>query len=172
MIKKISAIYSNCAINNCHQISSDEEIKIVETHSSCCVINNASNDENFLVKNPNKKALNYLAIDKCLFDDTAKHKRCDCAVFDESTFSLVEIKDSDSDNTKSKLLKKAYDQLEAVLKEFTSKSLLSDYNVEAIISFKFRPIRPLASATLQTKMVAFARKYKAKIYIGNEKIFL
>jgi len=173
MIGQLNLIYPNCAKNNCHVIFTNELTKIIETHASHCVIDNSSVDENFLIKNPNNKVINFIAIDKCIFLDDALHKKCDFAVFDDKIFALIEIKDTNNRKTRAKHTKKAYKQLSAILSEFEQKSVsFNGFSIEAIIAFKYRPLRPLINSASMAMRVYFKNRYKASLMLGNEKEFL
>lgn len=173
MLNQIKANFTKCVANMCDEISNSAIIKIVETHDAKCIIDNASTKENFLVINDNRKDINFVAIDKCVFDDNA-HKKCDFVLFDNAEFSFIEIKDTDTDNAsnRTKYLKKAYDQLEEVIVRFKAVLNFNGYALEAIIAFRDRPTVPLALASNTAKRTLFLLTYNVDLKIGNEKKYV
>ena len=169
MLNQIKANFVKCVSNNCSETRNDTIIKIIETHNSKCIIDNNSTLENFLVINNSKKDINFVAIDKCVFDDNA-HKKCDFILFDNSEFSFVEIKDTDNAkiSNRTKHMRKAYDQLEEVIIRFKAVLDFNGYNLEAIIAFRDRPTVPLALASNTARRTYFLLTYNVDLRIGNE----
>lgn len=175
MTPQITALYPHVLTNNCLEVRNDLELKIVEPHGNGkCQINNLSIDPNFLVRNPDSKDINFLAIDGCVFT-IEPHKRCDCAVYDDSTFCFVEIKDSDTTlvslMTRQNHLTKAYQQLEVSINLFTSTMNFTGYNLEAIVSFREKPPIPAVAASDQYQIFHFFSSYNVSLSVTNVKTF-
>jgi hypothetical protein len=136
----------------------------------CRIIALVEQDFDFSVLNPSLKEIYFLAIDKCLYTDESTHKKCDFALFDEQTFCFVEIKDTYNRSSQHK--GKAKEQLRTTIELFKALFSFGDYTVEAIISWRYRPIRPAARTKMQEAAVEFRDELNVDLLEGNEKEFL
>ncbi|WP_418543320.1 hypothetical protein [Parabacteroides goldsteinii] len=81
------------------------------------------NQEYFTIKNCTKKNIAFWSIDG-KFITKSQMQKCDCAIFDENVFCLVEFKtDSEgkSDETKEEIIKHAQNQIVSMYKLITEK---------------------------------------------------
>lgn len=86
-----------------------------EIEKRCYLQDNEYGIRHFRVTNASKGVVHFLAIDKCLLRDDAKTQRCDCAVFNEQTLCLIEIKTTSSMTQRKKLRREAKEQLKATV---------------------------------------------------------
>ena len=170
MKEKIISSFSNCALNNCLEFKCDENIYIIDTETSKCKILDISEKDkaNFHVINPTVKNIFFLASDRCIYTDM-DHKKCDFAVFDDKTFCFVEIKDTD--DRKQRVKRKSLEQLSTTIGKFKEKIDFEEYEIEAIISWRYRPARPAASTQMQSAKLAFSQNFGARLLEGNQKEF-
>lgn len=132
----------------------------------CYLIENV--EEGILkVANSSKKAVFLLAIDDCIFS-SADQSRCDCAVFDDKCFYFIEIKDSYSKKQRSDHRNKASSQLRSALEFFTQQFDFKDYQLNAVICFRFQKRYPATMTTRQQDKVDFWDNFKANLLEGNE----
>ena len=96
MIAQLKSAFSNIDANECFKIVSNEKFEIYdckEDDEDCstgrCYIRV---DGDFKVINPSKKNIGFLAIDKCIFFDDDKIKKCDCIVMDNDTLCFIRDK--------------------------------------------------------------------------------
>lgn len=169
MDKKILATFTNCNANSCLHNRNEDNIFIIDTLSKCELVNYSEGcNFHFHVINNTKKEIFFLAIDKCIYD-TVEHKKCDFAVFDKKTFCFVEIKDTCNRSTEHK--KKSLAQLETTITKFKAAIDFSEYELEAIISWKHRPLRPAVSTLMQSAKSNFMFNLNTKLMEGNQKEF-
>jgi hypothetical protein len=173
MKAQIEARFPNCAANNCHATYRNLTIQVIEPHNGKCIIDNAHSHANFIIQNPNAKEIHFVAIDSCVFIDNT-HKKCDCIVYDDAFFCFIEIKDTDNANlgSRRKNLSKAYKQLETTITMFSADLNFGTFALEAIVAFRDRPLRPVASATNQYQRLRFQTLFNVDLKIGNEKTFI
>ena len=91
MQNDLKAIYPQIEANNCLDTVTQKEFDIYdcEEEKRCYI---ATDYGQFKVINSLEKEISFLAIDKCLFFDNDKFKKCDCLVFDKDTICFIEIK--------------------------------------------------------------------------------
>jgi hypothetical protein len=138
----------------------------------CYIRRKEGEPAHFSVLNPSQKAVHFLAIDKCiLYDDAKKH--CDFAVFDDSTFSFVEIKARHPEHKRrNQDKKKACGQLKETIAYFQEKGIdFQDINLEAIICLTSEETHPVANSESQNAVAEFLFSFNAKLLIGNKKEF-
>ena len=127
---------------------------------------NKNNYHQLKVKNEKQNEICLIKTDKCLF--TNQHKKCDCILFNNSKFFLIEI--SEAGNRKMKRQKAVLQLGETINKLSGINFDLSTYVTKAIICFKSgetRPTRP----SFNSKRAQFLRVYKVSLEEGNEIVF-
>lgn len=168
----IEKAYPQIVQNLCLEILSDSEFSIYDSEMGRCFIQKEENGIiHFTVKNPQQKEIGFLAIDKCIFMDNDKIKRCDCAVFDNKTFCFIEIKETNQ--RKSENSRKAREQLLTTIKEFKDKIDFSDKRLEAyvVVGLDFKKIYPAAKSQDLLSTLQFERLGVTLFHDGNEKKF-
>jgi len=170
MRDQIQNAFSTCRTNCCLSVSTATIIEVFEPKVAKCYISEGhDSNSNFSILNPNFKEISFLAIDKCVFLDSDPLKRCDFAIFDLGTFCFVEIKDTLNRSSSHK--DKSSEQLISTINEFLCKLSFEGYVLEAIISWRYRPKRPLASTNMQSKKIFFHTTFNARLFEGNQKTF-
>ncbi len=151
-----------------------------ETKRCYIRIEPTSDEKHFQVLNISAKNISFLAIDKCMFDDSIKRqKRCDFAVFDESVFCFVEIKIVKAKNRKAERVN-MYEQLRMTMQTFVENGVsFGNRKVEAIACFPiFDPILeeskiyPIFSSRSSDATAEFLQDFNATLLEGNSKTFL
>ena len=168
----IEKAYPQIAQNSCLEILTDLEFSIYDSEMGRCFIQKEEDSViHFTVKNPNKKEIGFLAIDKCIYLDSDKIKRCDCAVFDNKTFCFIEIKETNQ--RKSENSRKAKEQLLTTIKEFKDKIDFSDKRLEAyvVVGLDFKKISPASKSQDLLSTLKFERLGVTLFHDGNEKKF-
>ena len=168
----IEKSYPQITQNSCLEILTDLEFSIYDSEMGRCFIQKEEDSViHFTVKNPNQKEIGFLAIDKCIFMDNDKIKRCDCAVFDNKTFCFIEIKETN--NRKSENSRKAKEQLLTTIKEFKDKIDFSDKRLEAyvVVGLDFKKISPASKSQDLLSTLKFERLGVTLFHDGNEKKF-
>ena len=91
MQNRLKAIFSQIEANGCIETILEKEFEIYdcEEEKRCYI---ATEYGQFRVINSVEKEITFLAIDKCLFFDSDRFKKCDCAIFDNDTLCFIEIK--------------------------------------------------------------------------------
>ncbi len=132
-----------------------QPIRIVETGDDYqLIVNNYSNEEISIVKT-----------DKCLFPNNVLI--CDCILFNNNKFYLVEIKSSGK-STRSQQRHRAVEQLGATIESLTNNAVpLSRLDCKAVICFKLINEHPIQAARL-SKRAEFLAKYKISLEEGNK----
>lgn len=171
MRERIENVFPQCQSNGCLEVENSKEFSIIdESDQKCRIISPTEQEFDFRVLNPSLKAVYFLAIDKCLFGDESMHKKCDFALFDNQTFCFVEVKDTYRNRDKHKA--KAKEQLKTTIELFKALISFDHYIVEAIISWRYRPIRPAARTGMQEAAVEFRDELNVDLLEGNKKEFL
>jgi hypothetical protein len=151
-----------------------------ETKRCYVKVEPTADEKHFQVLNPSTKSISFLAIDKCLFDDSIKNqKRCDFAVFDDSVFCFVEIKVVKAKNRKSERVE-MYKQLKMTIRTFNDNQVsFANRKIEAVVCFPiFDPILqeskiyPAFSSRSTDTTSEFLQDYNATLLEGNSKTFL
>lgn len=170
MEDRISEAYPQCSENICFETKTDTTFEIEDQDNGRCIILNNEESGHFTVKNPNNKTISFLSIDKCIFFDDDEHKKCDFAICDDQTFCFVEIKNTTTRSTKRK--QKATEQLMTTIEMIGNEADLSQFDLEAIISWKYKPRRPAVSTNMASKKVLFKTKLNTTLVEGNQKEFV
>jgi len=168
----IEKAYPQIVQNSCLEILTDLEFSIYDSEMGRCFIQKEDDKiEHFTIKNPNQKEIGFLAIDKCIFMDSDKIKRCDCVVFDNKTFCFIEIKETNQ--RKSENSRKAKEQLLTTIKEFKDKIDFSDKRLEAyvVVGLDFKKISPASKSQDLLLTLKFERLGVTLFQDGNEKKF-
>jgi len=168
----IEKAYPQIVQNSCLEILTDLEFSIYDSEMGRCFIQKEDDKiEHFTIKNPNQKEIGFLAIDKCIFMDSDKIKRCDCVVFDNKTFCFIEIKETNQ--RKSENSRKAKEQLLTTIKEFKDKIDFSDKRLEAyvVVGLDFKKISPASKSQDLLSTLKFERLGVTLFQDGNEKKF-
>lgn len=135
VLDALKLAFPQAEIKECLQTTTDGEFYIYdhETEKRCYVHTDPDHVIHFTVKNKDEKTISFLAIDKCLLMDDDLTQRCDCAVFDEETFCLIEIKVTSSMTQRKKLRVKAKNQLKASADFFQSHMAFATKQIEAYV---------------------------------------
>ncbi len=137
------------------------------------------NEKHFQVLNVSAKTISFLAIDKCMFEDTIKwQKRCDFAIFDDFVFCFVEIKVVKAKNRKAERAE-IYKQLRMTIQIFIENGVsFGSRKVEAIVCFPiFDPIfeeskiYPVFSSRSSAITAEFLQDFDTTLLEGNSKSF-
>ncbi len=168
MIESIIAQFENSAPNNCISTVEHGVFKVFDRHDNCCFIC-VENEPNtlcyFTVSNPTNKLINFLAIDKCtLMGD--REKKCDCALFDDSSFYFIEMKTA-TPAQRRKRKSDAYEQLKSTIGIFKSKLSFDGYELWALISFGQSYAIPKTNSTQMARRKELFDLYRAKLIEGN-----
>lgn len=136
----------------------------------CHISHLETDDVHFTVNNPNNVDIHFLAIDKCIFDDLGP-SRCDFALFSNSVFCFVEIKDVKM-RGRQKARVNAQKQLSSTISEFLEQGVIfHNLNLEAIICFVHYELYPAITATSIDAVVEFQDQFNARLLIGNSRTF-
>lgn len=133
-----------------------------------------SNGE-FEVINPHNTPLTFLKTDSCVYDSNDK-TRCDCVIYNETTFCFIELKCIKPKNfTKNR--QKAEKQLEMTIKDFQNEELLKNKTLEAYVCSNcqvkidddFEPITKQPKNS--EKKTHFLLNLNTKLYYSTKKEF-
>ncbi len=173
MRNQIANAFPDKVQNQCLEVQTSQEFHIYDSDEGKSKI--CENDEpiHFSVINPNRKSIYFLAVDKCLISDADGIKRCDCAVFDDSTFCFVEIKTLTTaiHNHRNKQRKEAREQLRVTIQLFKEQIDFDKYSIEALQCVGFEEPTPAFSARSENEKVKFMDELGVDLLEGNEKIF-
>jgi len=171
MQNKIRGAFPVCDERSCLTSFNDKEVHFHDPENSKCIILSENDDienlSNFKALNPNQKEIYFLCIDHCIYIASDPHKKCDFALFDNSLFCFVEIKDTLNTRQRGK----ASSQLKSTIEKFREVIDFTGYEIEAIISLKYRPMVPAARSTLQAAIFDFEDNLGVRLLEGNEKEF-
>jgi hypothetical protein len=130
-----------------------------------CVIDLSNKDAwHFTITN-NASPVTFLAVDKCLVDESVSS--CDFIIFNHQEFCFIEIKDTERRQGR---LAKALRQLETTIMLFHETIDFSGYTIEAFASFRNKPVRP-SQTHFKSEKVRFWDTYQVALYDDNEKRF-
>lgn len=179
MIKNLHDAFPQIIENACLEFLNHKEFEIYDcpeedkscTKGRCYIQENGQ----FKVINPLSKEIGFLAVDKCIFFDDDKFKKCDCIVYDETTFCFIEIKEF---NTKKKIGKRRREkressllQVEATIKQFRDKFNV-ERNLEAYICVKqYTEGIPKSKASTSDQKLKFEEELRTTLFDGCEKKF-
>lgn len=171
----LNAAFPQCATNRCLDVENAVEFKIIDTDEGRSTIYRGDSSTlsypYFTVINPHSKAINFLAIDNCIYFN-CDGKKCDFALYDESVFCLVEIKSAlGSASTRRVKRKEAIQQLRANIVSFKGCLDFGGYKVEACICVGYKVSSPRSKASNQSLAKDFIDNYDVELFEGNEMIF-
>lgn len=132
----------------------------------CFIKEQDEEPEHFTVNNPQNKEIHFLAIDKCIFDDTDA-TRCDCAIFNQVRFNFIEISESKKLHRNEKR-KKALSQLGSTIDYFRNAGVQFTSEVNAIVCFVGKNAFPARTSQNNEARLAFYEKRGVVLLEGNE----
>ncbi len=153
-------------VNSCITNSTDPVIYIKDQDNNKCIVVDNSVDYHFFIDNIDNNQVHILSIDKCIYNDQSPTKKCDFAFFTNRVFAFVEIKDTISRSGLHK--RKAKLQLETTIINFQNQLDFSQLELYAIISWRYRPLRPAASTAMQDAKFEFLTNYNVNLVEGNK----
>jgi hypothetical protein len=157
-----------CKIKDSYECITLEEFYIFDEEDNTTPSKIVVKNEYFQlsVKNSTKSEVTFVKIDKCLFPEEKGKKKCDCILFNENAFFLVEIKNSKPDG-RSSARKKAIGQLEATIEQLYLKEInVSELSAKAVICFKADNPYPIRTSQ-KSKQAVFQIKYNVHLLEGN-----
>jgi Holliday junction resolvase-like predicted endonuclease len=162
--------------NNCLETSTGLTFYIYdhETEKRCYAHNDPDGIAHFTVINNEARSVHFLAIDKCLLMDSDENSRCDCAVFDEQTVCFIEIKTTSSENERrrTKLRRKAMEQLKATIVYFKNQAVFDSADIEAYVTLLAESEgRPRNRTNLAAEIEEF-EEMGVRLFYANAKAFL
>lgn len=171
-------------VEDCLTIHSDEEFYAFDykplKYSTCSIdipLELLSNKEYFTIKNSTKKDIVFWSIDG-KFITKSQTQKCDCAIFDENIFCLVEFKtDSEgkSDESKEAIINHAKNQIistyKLIEKEIKTKGIdfAEKVTIEGHICLSKR--YPRKSSEEMSMQVLFAKENGFGLYFDGVKEF-
>ncbi len=175
MDKTLRAIFAQIEDNHCLETISDSEFEIYDSgeEQRCFILSDesiSSGTQLFKVINHNNQNIRFLAVDKCLFFDGDKFKRCDCLLYNEDYLCFVELKKVDTTRNRNSAKKTARAQLYSTIRIFKEKMDFENRIVEAYLCVGYKPTNPATLASSQSAKVAF-EDLKARLYNGCQKRF-
>jgi len=146
--------------HHCLETISDRDFYIYDSdEEQRCFIdkegNHSTGAQLFKVINHNNQNIRFLAIDKCLFFDSDKFKRCDCLIYDEKYLCFIELKKVDTTRNRNSAKKTARAQLYSTITIFKEKFDFENRIVEAYLCVGYKPTKPAILASSQSAKVAF-----------------
>lgn len=174
ILPRIISVFPICTSKDCHQIFDHRFCYIIDDGEDKCFVDSSSETiGDFKIKNNDLKEINFLAIDKCIFDNSAPPKRCDFALFDDSSFTLVEIKKPTSAKARSVLKKEAVEQLKTTIIEFIDNGIFEKDKLilEAIICFTGKRSYPTITSSKLSKVIEFQTEFDVFLKEGNFKMY-
>lgn len=171
MIDVIKATYPQTDTNGCLQTLTDKLFFVFDTEQKRCIVHaDTSSKKHFTVENPTGRNIHFLAIDKCLFSDEVRLKRCDFAVFDGKTFCFVEVKETAKDGQRSEYNREAKAQLKATILHFQEQLEFTTKRIEAYICVGDQSPRPARRTNDISERFDF-ELLGVELYRGNIKRF-
>lgn len=171
---KIVATFPKCVENTCLETVNYVRFWIndpTDNQSKCEIVTEENPNNHFEIENFAEKKIHFLAIDKCIFQDSDEHKKCDFAVFDEMSFCWVEVKDVKPRNRKNSR-KMAIEQLKRTIEIFKKNIDFGKIKLEANVCFHSKiSTRPQFSATNAAIVKEFQDEFRVRLTEGNKKIF-
>lgn len=150
--------FENVSISTFHICDSGEDLGPVK------VITEGSGSYQLTVINENEADVCVAKLDKCILTDNTK--KCDCLIFDEKKIFLVEIKESNMSNRRSRR-KDAITQLESTINYLIEKAIdLKKLQTFALVCFK--TVQPrIVQASRNSAVAIFREKYGIPLQEGN-----
>ena len=172
MLNSLKKIFPHIDEKKCHQIIIKEIFEIFdhEEDKKCYIL-----DENgqFKVINSNKKEINFLAVDECLFN-SSDTSRSDCIIFDDKIFCFIELKNCKNKNIKSNR-SKAKQQLMTTIEFFKDRVDITQ-KLEAYIcitcSSNKEKITMTPRASNEEAQLEFEELLDTKLFYECQKKFL
>jgi len=131
---------------------------------------NSGMDFQLIVHNENKKNICFVKTDKCLIVEEKGLKKCDCLVFDDTQFYLVEIKTCKS-GKRAERRREVIPQLSATIDLLIDNKIdLKGFKTTALICFKTTFPR-IIQASQKSANAIFREKYDIGLAKGNEIFF-
>ena len=167
MQNSLKTIYPQIDDNNCLDTLTKKEFEIYdcEEEKRCYI---ATEYGQFKVINSLEKEISFLAIDKCLFFDNDKFKKCDCLLFDKENICFIEIKACKFKQRKSNK-KTAISQLKSTIEIFR-KEFDIDKKIEAYLCIGMNPENP-PRASSSDMILEFEEELDTKLLEGCQKAF-
>lgn len=171
----IEYAFPRIVVDGCLETTAKSEFGILDRKAEKCIIQHYEGGKiHFIVLNPNQKPIHFLAIDHCLFSDnlpkTENHQRCDCAIFDETTFCFIEIKDVVF-SQKSKESRDAKNQLLDTIDIFQNKIDFKGKRLEAYVCVGITKEKPVEKAMDLEEQIEFRRRKVQLFKNGYQKTF-
>lgn len=168
MQNRLKAIFPQIEANGCIETILEKEFEIYdcEEEKRCYI---ATEYGQFRVINSVEKEITFLAIDKCLFFDSDRFKKCDCAVFDNDTLCFIEIKACKFKRRKSNK-KTAISQLKSTIKIFREQFKI-DKKIEAYLCIGMNPENP-PRASNSDRILEFEEELDTMLFDGCQKEFI
>lgn len=135
-----------------------------------------SNQDGFLVSNPNRRYISLLATDHCFFSTQDPEQRCDFILFDDVYFCFVELKlDVEPRNAKEKIREEAWPQLGSTIdffrQSFSQKTRkFFNFELEAYVVMRSH-VYPRHRTGRPTRATNFFNQYGVKFFEQNRKEF-
>jgi hypothetical protein len=175
MDDKLHAAFANIAKNDCLVISSENFFDIYDSEQQRCVLLTENDSltvigQKFRVINPNRENIRFLAIDKCVFFDSDKIKRCDCLIYNDQCVCFIELKKLDNTRNKNSAKKTAREQLLATIKFVQEQIDFDNLSLEAYVCVGYKPSNPSILASDQAAMKKFI-DLNTRLYNGCQKDF-
>jgi hypothetical protein len=167
MQSKLKKSFPQIEQNSCIETLTNREFEIYdcEEEKRCYITTEYGQ---FKVINSLEKEITFLAIDKCLFFDSDRFKKCDCLIFDDNTICFVEIKACKFKQRKSNK-KTAIGQLKSTIEIFR-KEFNIDKKIEAYLCIGMNPKNPPRTST-SDKILEFEEELDTKLFDGCQKEF-
>ena len=167
MQNRLKEAFPQTESNSCIKTISSKEFDIYdcEEEKRCYI---ATEYGQFRVINSLEKEITFLAIDKCLFFDSDRFKKCDCVVFDNDTICFIEIKACKFKQRKYNK-KTAISQLKSTIEIFR-KELDIDKKIEAYLCIGMNPENPPRAST-SDRILEFEEELDTKLFDGCQKEF-
>ena len=167
MQNSLKTIYPQIDDNNCLDTLTKKEFEIYdcEEEKRCYI---ATDYGQFKVINILEKEISFLAIDKCLFFDNDKFKKCDCLLFDKENICFIEIKACKFKQRKSNK-KTAISQLKSTIEIFRKEFDIYK-KIEAYLCIGMNPENP-PRASSSDRILEFEEELDTKLLEGCQKAF-
>lgn len=174
MKSQIETVFPQCIENTCLEAMNHSKFWINDPNDdqTKCELTIEENPNNhFEIENPTEKEIYFLAIDKCIFQDSDEHQKCDFAVFDNNCFCWVEIKTGKL-RSRRKDRKTAIEQLRTTIGIFKEQLSFEDLNLEATICFySTQKTYPQSNAQNLAERKRFLDEFQTRLMEGNKKVF-
>jgi hypothetical protein len=120
----------------------------------------------FLVDNPEKISIHFLAIDHCLPIEKGR-RRCDFVIFDAVKIYFADIKKVTRQN-RAKARSDAREQLFETIKLFSESLDMGNFKIIAVIALTFKQTYPAATVASQDAKIRFQDALNADLLEGNQ----